>query len=65
MDRPNRIALPRQGTCSDAPSQFRRPSVMISGVRLSETRVATRSPGLSPSGGVRAGLLDDAGEHAA
>ena len=50
MDRPNRIAWPAQGTCSDRPSQRARPSVMASGVRLRETRVAIRSPGFRPSG---------------
>ena len=50
MDRPNRIAWPAHGTCSDRPSQRASPSVMASGVRLSETRVAIRSPAASPSG---------------
>lgn len=49
IERPNRIAVPRQGTCSPAPSQSARPSVMVSGVRLSETSVATRSPARRPS----------------
>ena len=50
MDRPNRIACPAHGTCSDRPSQRASPSVMASGVRLSETRVAIRSPAARPSG---------------
>ena len=50
MDRPNRIACPAHGTCSDWPSQRASPSVTASGVRLRETRVATRSPAASPSG---------------
>jgi hypothetical protein len=45
-ERPNRMACPCAGTCSDRPSQPRRPSVIRNGVRVSDTRVATRSPGL-------------------
>ena len=38
---------------------------MASGVRLSETRVAIRSPGARPSGESGPDLVDHAGEHAA
>ena len=50
IERPNRIAWPSHGTCSLRPSQRASPSVMTSGVRLSDTRVAIRSPGTRPSG---------------
>src|SRR6185369_6046788 len=50
MERANRMAWPSQGTCSDWPSQAARPSVIWSGVRVRETRVATRWPGVRPSG---------------
>ncbi len=50
MERPNRIAWPSHGTCSLRPSQRASPSVMASGVRLSDARVAIRSPGARPSG---------------
>ena len=50
MDRPNRIAWPSHGTCSDRASQRARPSVIASGVRLSETSVAISSPAVRPSG---------------
>ena len=50
IERPNKIACPSHGTCSDRPSQEARPSVSSSGVRLSETSVAMTSPGFSPSG---------------
>ena len=50
IERPNRIAWPSHGTCSLRPSQRASPSVMTSGVRLSDTRVAIRSPGARPSG---------------
>ena len=50
IDRPNKIACPAHGTCSDLPSQPASPSVTTSGVRLSETSVAILSPGASPSG---------------
>src|SRR6266702_1529982 len=50
IERPNKIAWPWHGTCSDRPSHALSPSVITSGVRLSETRVAIRSPGARPSG---------------
>ena len=50
IDRPKRTAYPSQGTCSPSPSQPARPSSMTSGVSVSETRVATRSPTDRPSG---------------
>ena len=40
--------VPAAGTCSDRPSQPARPSVMRSGVSVSETRVATRCPTAQP-----------------
>jgi hypothetical protein len=39
--------------------------VTASGVSVSETSVATRSPGLRPSGEAGAGVVDDADQHAA
>ncbi len=48
IDRPNKIACPSHGTCSDRPSQRASPSVMASGVSDSDTRVAIRSPGVQP-----------------
>ncbi len=65
MDRPNRIACPAHGTCSDWPSQRSSPSVMASGVRLSETSVAIRSPAARPERRRRARLVHHAGEHPA
>ena len=50
MERPKRTAYPSAGTCSLLPSQPARPSSMTSGVRVRETRVATRSPALRPRG---------------
>ena len=50
IDRPNRIACPSQGTCSEWASHRASPSVIASGVSDSDTRVAIRSPGRSPSG---------------
>ena len=50
IERAKRIAVPAPGTCSERPSQPARPSVMRSGVRVSETRVATRCPTARPSG---------------
>ena len=50
MERPNSTAYPSQGTCSLVPSQRASPSSMTSGVSVSETRVATRSPTSSPRG---------------
>ena len=50
MDLAKRMAWPSQGTCSDWPSQRARPSVMTRGVRVRETRVAMRWPGIRPSG---------------
>ena len=50
IDRPNRMAWPSAGTCSERPSQRASPSVIRSGVSDSETRVATRSPTVSPRG---------------
>ncbi len=50
IERAKRIAVPSAGTCSDRPSHARRSSVIRSGVRVSETRVATRCPTDSPSG---------------
>ena len=50
MDLANKMACPSHGTCSDCPSQRARPSVMASGVRVSETRVAMRWPACRPSG---------------
>jgi hypothetical protein len=50
MERAKRIAVPSAGTCSLRPSQPARPSVIRSGVRVRETRVATRCPAASPSG---------------
>jgi hypothetical protein len=50
IDRPNRMACPAQGTCSEAASQPASPSVIASGVSDSDTRVATRCPARSPSG---------------
>ncbi len=50
MERAKRMAWPSQGICSDWPSQRYRESVMTSGVRVSETRVAMRWPGFKPRG---------------
>lgn len=50
IDRANRIAYPSQGTCSLRPSQRASPSRIVSGVSVSDTSVATRSPTVSPSG---------------
>ncbi len=50
IERANRIAVPSHGTCSLRPSQPASPSVIASGVRVSDTSVATRSPGRRPSG---------------
>src|SRR3954452_20506412 len=50
IDRAKRIAVPAAVTCSDRPSQRASPSVIRSGVSVSETRVATRWPTASPSG---------------
>src|SRR5690349_9951372 len=49
-ERPNRIACPAAGTCSLSPSQPARPSVTASGVRVSDTSVATRSPAFTGNG---------------
>ncbi len=65
IERPNSTAYPSQGTCSPAPSQSARPSSITSGVSVSDTSVATRSPTRRPSGDGRADLLDGADEHAA
>ena len=50
IERPKRTAYPSAGTCSLLPSQRARPSSMTSGVRVRETRVATRSPAWRPRG---------------
>src|SRR3954471_3834555 len=50
IDRANSTAVPAVGTCSLRPSQPASASVTRSGVRVSDTRVATRWPGSSPSG---------------
>ena len=50
IERRKRIAVPSQGTCSEVPSQEARSSVIRSGVRVSETRVAIRSPTARPRG---------------
>ena len=50
IDRANRMACPAHGICSDWPSQRASPSVIASGVRLSETSVAMRRPARRPSG---------------
>src|SRR4029453_13853318 len=73
IERANRMAVPSAGTCSERPSQRASPSVIRSGVRVSDTRVATRCPTGGPGGRPeRAGAggrgpdgVDDADEHAA
>ena len=65
IERPNRTAYPSQGTCSDSPSQRASPSSITSGVRDSETSVATRSPHVQAERGLLPHLLDGADEHAA
>ena len=65
MERPNSTAVPCAGTRSDRPSQPASPSVIVSGVSESETRVATRSPTSRPSGDCGPDLGDRADQHPA
>ena len=66
IERAKRIAVPAAGhlLASGRPSRAR-PSVIRSGVRVSETRVATRWPTDEPERRLRADGVDDADEHAA
>jgi hypothetical protein len=50
IDRANKVAVASHGTCSDRPSQLASPSWIASGVSVSDTSVATRSPGFRPRG---------------
>ena len=65
IERANRIAVPRPAPARERPSQRASPSVIRSGVRVSDTRVATRSPTARPSGDSGPDRVDDADQHAA
>ncbi len=65
IDRANRIAWPAAGTCSLRPSHRASPSVTASGVRVSDTRVATRSPDGQAQRGTGTDRVHGADQHAA